>query len=197
MDLPSASPSRASSTSASMPPAAPIASRRASSCAKLSSAPAAFVLRRVSPSEWGRSGCLIRSATSASIPPAAAIAERPSPDEGGNQHALREALSEEIREAKAIREALRQAKAIREALREAINKEIREEINKEIREALREAINKEIREALRLGRRPRCTYGGGVAISMQSEVIRVTRLYLWRRCDTWAGSSTAYRRCPG
>jgi hypothetical protein len=111
--------------------------------------------------------------------------------------ALREALSEEIREAKAIREALRQAKAIREALREAINKEIREEINKEIREALREAINKEIREALRLGRRPRCTYGGGVAISMQSEVIRVTRLYLWRRCDTWAGSSTAYRRCPG
>jgi hypothetical protein len=27
------------------------------------------------------------------MPPAAAIAERPSPDEGGNQHALREALS--------------------------------------------------------------------------------------------------------
>jgi acyl-CoA reductase-like NAD-dependent aldehyde dehydrogenase len=109
------------------------------------------------------------------------------------REALREALSEEIREA--IREAIN--KEIREALREAIREALREAINKEIREALREAINKEIREALRFGRRPRCTYGGGVAISMQSEVIRVTRLYLWRRCDTWAGSSTAYRRCPG
>ena len=94
-----------------------------------------------------------------------------------------------------------QSEALSEALREALGKALREAIRESIREALREAISEEIREALRealrLGRRPRCTYGGGVAISMQSEVIRVTRLYLWRRCDTWAGSSTAYRRCPG
>ena len=92
-------------------------------------------------------------------------------------------------QSEALSEALREANAIREALREALREAISEALSEEIREALR--------EALRLGRRPRCTYGGGVAISMQSEVIRVTRLYLWRRCDTWAGSSTAYRRCPG
>jgi hypothetical protein len=106
-------------------------------------------------------------------------------------------------QSEALSEALREAlgEALREAIREALREALREAISEAIREALREAINKEIREALRealrFGRRPRCTYGGGVAISMQSEVIRVTRLYLWRRCDTWAGSSTAYRRCPG